>query len=236
MCGRFTSTTPAEDVAAHFAVDEVVVDEHRPRWNVAPTDTVLGIVERDGTRRMGGFRWGLVPSWARDPSVGSRMINARAETIRQRPAYARPFGRRRCLIPADGFYEWQARPDRKAKQPFHIRQHNGEPLAIAALWESWRPERGSEEGRLVSCVLVTTVANDLVRPIHDRMPVLLPRQAWGAWLDPGNEDLEALSALLQPAPEALLEAIPVSTAVSSVRNDGPELVEAVDPGALFPVP
>ncbi len=227
MCGRFTSTTSAEDLAVYFAVDEVAVGERRPRWNVAPTDPVLSVVERDGTRRMGEMRWGLVPFWAKDPSVGSRMINARAETIREKSAYARPLERRRCLVPADGFYEWQARPGTKAKQPFHIRRRDGEPLAIAALWDSWRPERGSDDGRIVSCVLITTEANELVRPVHDRMPVVLPRSSWDAWLDPVNEDLDLLTGLLRPAAADLLEAVAVSPAVGNVRNDGPELVAAV---------
>jgi putative SOS response-associated peptidase YedK len=137
-------------------------------------------------------------------------------------------------VPADGFYEWRSVPDRKAKQPVPHPRRDGEPLAIAALWDSWRPQRGSDEGRLVSCVLVTTSANEVVRPLHDRMPVLLDASAWDAWLDPGNDDREALSALLRPAPDGLLEAIPVSAAVGNVRNDGPELVEPVDPGVLFP--
>ena len=235
MCGRFTSTTPADQVAEHFGVEETAVGERAPRWNVAPTDPVLAVVERDGTRRMGEMRWGLVPFWAKDPSVGSRMINARAETIATTSAYSRPFERRRCIVPADGFYEWQARPDRKAKQPFHIRRVDGEPLAFAALWDSWRPQRGSDEGRLVSTVIITTSANDVLRPIHDRMPVVLPPAAWAAWLDPDNADVEALAELLVAAPEALLEAVPVSSAVGNVRNDGPELVERVDPEELFPV-
>ena len=182
------------------------------------------------------MRWGLVPFWAKDPSVGSRMINARAETVTTTSAYARPFERRRCIVPADGFYEWQPRPDRKAKQPFYIRRPDGAPLAFAALWDSWRPTKGSDEGRLVSTVLITTAANDVLRPIHDRMPVVLPPAAWEAWLDPDNHDVEALTELLVPAPDALLEAVPVSSAVGSVRNDGPELVERVDPGELFPAP
>ena len=236
MCGRFTSTTPADRVAEHFGVEESSVGERAPRWNVAPTDPVLAVVDRDGRRLMGEMRWGLVPFWAKDPSVGSRMINARAETIATTSAYARPFERRRCIVPADGFYEWQPRPDRrKAKQPFHIRRVDGQPLAFAALWDSWRPRRGSDEGRLVSTVIVTTAANDLLRPIHDRMPVVLPPAAWETWLEPGNTDVEALAELLVAAPDPLLEAVPVSSAVGSVRNDGPELVERVDPEELFPV-
>ena len=234
MCGRFTTTTPAEDLARYFAVDEVLVDERPPRWNVAPTDTVLGVVHRDGRRAMGGFRWGLVPFWAKDPSVGSRMINARAETVTTTSAFARPFQRRRCLVPADGFYEWQACGAR-AKQPFHLRRADGEPLAFAALWDSWRPVRGSDAGRVVSCAVVTTEANAVVGPIHDRMPVVLPPSAWDAWLDPANEDLEALAGLLVPAPDDLLVAVPVSAAVGNVRNDGPELIEAVEPVDVLPV-
>ena len=236
MCGRFTSTTPAEDLAAYFHVAETAVDERAPRWNVAPTDAVLAVVDRGGIRRMGEMRWGLVPFWAKDPSIGSRMINARAETVTTTSAYARPFERRRCIVPADGFYEWQTWPDRKAKQPFHIRRLDGKPLAFAGLWDSWRPTKGSDEGRLVSTVLITTSANDTLRPIHDRMPVLLPPSAWDVWLDPENHDIEALAGLLVPAPDDLLEAVPVSTAVGSVKNDGPELVEVADPGERFPVP
>jgi putative SOS response-associated peptidase YedK len=235
VCGRFTSTTPAEDLAAYFAVDEVAVGERAPTWNVAPTDPVLTVVERDGRRRMGEMRWGLVPFWAKDASIGSRMINARAETVTTTSAYSRPFERRRCLVAADGFYEWQPRPDRKAKQAFHIRSVDGQPLAFAGLWDSWRPTRGSDEGRVVSAAIVTTSANAVVGPIHDRMPVVLPPATWDAWLDPENDDVEALSQLLVPAADPLLEAVPVSGAVGNVRNDGPELVERVDPGELFPV-
>ncbi len=234
MCGRFTSTTPAEDLADYFAVEESAVGDREPRWNVAPTDAVVSVVERDGRRRMGEMRWGLVPFWAKDPSIGSRMINARAETVTTTSAYARPFERRRCIVPADGFYEWQPVPGRKAKQPFHIRRVDGEPLAFAALWDSWRPTRGSDDGRLVSTVIVTTSANDVLRPIHDRMPVVLPPSAWDAWLDPANHDVEVLTGLLVPAPDPLLEAVPVSSAVGNVRNDGAELVERVDPGEHLP--
>lgn len=236
MCGRFTSTTPAEDLAAYFAVDEVAVGERAPRWNVAPTDRILAVVDRDGTRHLEELRWGLVPFWAKDPSIGSRMINARAETIKDKPAYARPFERRRCLVPVDGFYEWQAAPDgSRKKQPFHIRRSDGEPLAVAGVWDTWRPRDGEAEERLVSCALVTTEANAVLAPIHDRMPVVLLPSAWDAWLDPANEDLDALVGLLRPAPDELLEAVPVSGAVGNVANDGPELVEAIDPGRLFPV-
>lgn len=236
MCGRFTSTTPAEDLAAYFSVVETAAGEREPRWNVAPTDPVASVVDGDGGRRMGEMRWGLVPFWAKDASIGSRMINARAETVTTTSAYARPFERRRCIVPADGFYEWQPVPGRKAKQPFHIRRVDGEPLAFAALWDSWRPTRGSDDGRLVSTVIVTTSANDVLRPIHDRMPVVLPPSAWDVWLDPGNHDVEALFRLLVPAPDPLLEAVPVSSAVGNVRNDGPELVERVEPGEHRPAP
>lgn len=231
MCGRFTSTTPAGDLAAYFHVEETKVGDRAPRWNVAPTDAVLVVVDRDGTRSMGEMRWGLVPFWAKDPSIGSRLINARAETVTTTSAYARPFERRRCIVVADGFYEWQPRPDRKVKQPFHIRRVDGEPLAFAGLWDSWHPTKGSDDGRLVSTVLITTRANDTLRPIHDRMPVLLAASAWDAWLDPENHDVEALAGLLVPAPDDLLEAVPVSHAVGSVKNDGPELVEAVAPAS-----
>jgi putative SOS response-associated peptidase YedK len=218
-------------------VDEVVAPDLGERFNVAPTDEVYAVAESTTGRRLGTFRWGLVPFWAKDLKVGAKMINARAESLLDKPAFKRSFERRRCIVPADGFYEWQARADRKQKQPWHIRRRDGDLLAFAGLWDSWRPTRGSDEGRIVSCTIITTEANDLIAPVHDRMPVVLPPEAWRRWLDPTFDDVASLVTLLRPAPDDLLELVPVGTAVNDVRNDGPHLVErveAADLGELFP--
>lgn len=239
MCGRYTSTTSTTDLAAHFGVDEVVAPELGPRYNVAPTDETYVVATAGAQRRLGLCRWGLVPPWADDPSVGSRMINARAETLLEKRAFARAFARRRCLIPIDGFYEWQpgggaADPGgrtskRPKKQPWYLRGADGSPLAVAGLWESWRPRGAGPAGRLVTCTIITTVANDTVRPLHDRMPVLLPPSAWSTWLDADDGDAASLRDLLAPAPAAALEVVRVTTAVNDVRNDGPHLIEPVAP-------
>jgi putative SOS response-associated peptidase YedK len=227
MCGRFTSTVAPGDLAAYFEVDEVVAEDLGPRWNVAPTDEVYAVAESASSRqrRLGTFRWGLVPFFAKDASGGARMINARAETLLEKPAFRRPFERFRCLVPADGFYEWQAVEGRTRKQPWYFRRKDGDVLAFAGLWSVWRPQRGSDEGRIVSCSIITGAPNELVQPIHDRMPVMLPPSAWGEWLDPANDDVDALRELLVPAPAELFEATPVIDAVSNVRNDGPHLLE-----------
>lgn len=225
MCGRFVNSTNAADLAAYFEVDEVVVDEELgPRYNVAPTDeTYLVATSKEGTRRLGTARWGLVPFWSEGPAGGAKMINARAETLLTRSAFQRIFGRRRCLVPADGFYEWQHVGGRK--QPWHIHRADGRPMAFAGLWDSWRP-KGSEgdDQRLVTCSIITTAPNAKVSALHDRMPAVLPPDVWEAWLDPANDDLASLQGLLRPAPDDLLVLEPVSSAVNNVRNDGPELL------------
>jgi putative SOS response-associated peptidase YedK len=230
MCGRYTSTSNPADLAAYFDVDEVVATDLGDRYNVAPTDEVYAVASsKEGERRLGTFRWGLVPFWAKDVSVGSRMINARADSILDKSAFRRPFERRRCIVPADGFYEWEAVEGRKQKQPWYVTRRDGDVLAFAGVWESWRPVKGSDEGRVVSCTIITTEANECLAPIHDRMPVVLPPSAWSAWLDPANDAVEELHRLLVPAPDDLLQRVPVSTAVSNVRNDGPHLVDVVEP-------
>ena len=235
MCGRFTSRTPATDLAEYFGVDEVVATDLGARFNVAPTDDVYAVAEsHDGTtRRLGTFRWGLIPFWAKDEKVGARMINARVESLVDKPAFRRPFERRRCIIPADGFYEWE-RVSASRKQPWYIRRLDGKPLAFAGLWDSWRPPggddaAGEEPARLRSCVIITGEPNERVARLHDRMPVVLPPEAWDAWLDPANHDVASLQGLLVPAPAELFELVAVSTAVNDVRNDGPELIEPAEP-------
>jgi len=228
MCGRFVSVSPPDEVARYF--DAVPSPgELAPNWNVAPTDDAYVVLVDDGARRMAVHHWGLVPFWAKDPSVGSRMINARAEGLADKGAFKRAFRERRCIVPVDGFYEWQAIPGQKAKQPYFIHRRDDQPLAFAGLWESWRGADRSRDDRLRSATIITTAANDTMAPIHDRMPVVLPASDWDQWLDPDNTNLDLLGQLLVPAPSELLVLRRVGSEVGNVRNDGPHLIEAVAP-------
>ena len=234
MCGRYTSTSTSEQVAAFFAAEEVKTEELPLRYNVAPSQLVYAIAERRRTddqphRQLGSFRWGLVPSWAKDPSIGNRMINARAETLSSRNAYKRALVRHRCIIPADAFYEWQIREleGKRQKAPYVIRHRDGSPLAFAGLWEVWHD---AEDQPLRTCVIITTEANRLLAPIHDRMPVVLPPDAWDEWLDPENQDVSRLQKLLVPAPAKEFEAYEIGTLVNNVRHEGPELIEPIEQG------
>jgi len=232
VCGRFVSTATPDQVVQRFQVDESRVGDHAPDYNVAPRERIYAVRDRssgEGKRRfLDLLRWGLVPSWAEDPGVGDRMINARAESIVEKPAYRKAFGKRRCIVPADGFYEWQRREGRK--QPTYVHRADGEMLAFAGLWEAWRNplSEASDDPWLRSCVIVTTKANALVAPIHDRMPVVLGESAWSTWLDPENHDLDALRALLEPPPSEWFDTYPVSTLVNKPVHNGPELLEPVD--------
>jgi putative SOS response-associated peptidase YedK len=225
VCGRFVQSSPPALLADRFAVDEVVLDESpEPDWNVTPRAVVPTVVQRDPDRRtLEGMRWGLVPSWAESPAVGDRLINARVESVTDKPAFQRAFRRRRCLIPADGFYEWQEVPGRRRKQPVFIRRRDGEPMAFAGLYEVWRADE--DDPWLVTCTIITTPANALVAPVHDRMPALLPEPVWAEWLDRANEDVDALASVLVPAPDDELELWPVRPLVSDPANNGPELIE-----------
>jgi putative SOS response-associated peptidase YedK len=240
VCGRFVSSSTPDEIAAYFDAapppEEAALE---PSWNVAPTDDVYVIVDDGRERRVAAHHWGLVPFWAKDPSIGNRMINARADGVATKNAYKHAFAKRRCIVPADGFYEWRKVPGQKAKQPYYITRADGEPMALAGLWEEWRhPQRsddGGEAPRLRSTTIITTDANDTMAPIHDRMPVILPPSAWDRWLDPEESDLEHLAGLLVPAPEGLLKLHPVSRDVGNVRNQGPQLVEPVpEPGSDGP--
>ena len=221
-------------MAAFFAAEEVKTEELPLRYNVAPSQLVYAIAERRRTddqphRQLGSFRWGLVPSWAKDPSIGNRMINARAETLSSRNAYKRALVRHRCIIPADAFYEWQIREleGKRQKAPYVIRHRDGSPLAFAGLWEVWHD---AEDQPLRTCVIITTEANRLLAPIHDRMPVVLPPDAWDEWLDPENQDVTRLQKLLVPAPAKEFEAYEISTLVNNVRHEGPDLIEPIEQG------
>ena len=235
MCGRFVQASSPELLVARFGVDEPAAARHEPSYNVAPRATVYAVRDRSdgdqsesrGRRRyLSDLRWGLIPSWAKDPKVGDRMINARAESLANKPAYERAFRRHRCLVPAEGFYEWQRRGSRK--QPMFIHRRDGEPMAFAGLWAAWRDAKDADGEWLRSCTIVTTGANATVAPLHDRMPVVLEERDWDRWLDPDAGNVDGLARLLQPASDGLLVAYPVGTAVNSAENDGPELVERVE--------
>lgn len=274
MCGRYASFREAQDLADHFAVaDDDVAEDARllpPSWNVAPTDAVRIVVERDERRRGRGSgggsdvsggeqpdedevrrslrlaRWGLVPSWAKDPKIGSRMINARVETLADKPAFKRAVVSRRCLVPAEGWFEWQAPPAdagaKAPKQPFWLHHAEGEPLAFAGLYEFWRDPAAADDDPhrwLVTVTIVTGGVEDddpALAAIHDRRPVVLTADRWDAWLDPRREDpAEAVRLLHGPLPPVV--ATPVGTAVNRVGTNGPELVEPagedVEPDTLF---
>jgi len=233
VCGRYVQVSSPTLLAERFAVDEVTTEAHEPDYNVTPRASVYGITGREHGRVLESFRWGLVPSWAKDPSIGDKQINARAETLADKPAYRRAFERRRCILPADGFYEWRARSGRQPKEPVFVRARDGEPLAFAGLWEVWRDRAVPDAEWLRTCVIVTTRANDVLAPIHDRMPVVLPEAAWATWLDPDMSDPTVLQPLLVPAPSELFEVYAVSTLVNKPEHNGPELVVPAEPDTLF---
>ena len=224
MCGRFTQHADADTVARYFEL--AAVPALSPRYNVAPTQPVLAVrINDSGQRELTALRWGLVPSWSKGPDNRYSMINARAETVATKPAYRAAFARRRCLIPADAFYEWRATAD--GKVPHAIRREDQEPFAMAGLWEHWMGPDGSE---IDSCTIIVTDANALLAPIHDRMPVILDAADYGTWLDPSNEDKAALQSLLRPTDPAGWTAYAVSRAVNSPRNDSPVLLEPAASG------
>lgn len=240
-------------VAEHLHVDEIRAEDTAPDWNVTPRREILVVAETpEHVRVLDRARWGLVPPWADDLSIGDRMINARGDTIAQKPAFKRAFTRRRCLIPVDGFYEWKAVPGRKTKQPVYIHAANeGDLLVFAGIYETWRrkdtpqetlgaatsegPDEATAElpDRVRSCAIVTTDANTLIAAVHHRMPVVLAEQDWDAWLDPDNTDSAALQSLLVPAPEDALAFHPVRTLVNSPRNNFAELLEPAPAETLF---
>jgi putative SOS response-associated peptidase YedK len=222
MCGRITQQLTSDEIARLFGAEDEVADPGG-HFNVAPTQHVDVVLDSDSHRVVTRLRWGLVPSWAADPSIGSRLINARAEGVAEKPSFRSSFRRHRCIVPADSFYEWERAGSTKV--PYVIGKRDGSPLALAGLWASWRSTDSDE--RLRTFTIITTEANALVRTIHDRMPVILPEGAWDEWLDPRNEDVAALSSLLVPYPAEEMRAYPVSRLVNDVRHDGPELVEPV---------
>jgi putative SOS response-associated peptidase YedK len=220
MCGRYSLSTGVDVLKGLFRIEGEVPDL-APRWNVAPTQPVaVVVVTHEERRSLRTMRWGLVPSWAKDPSVGNRMINARAETLAEKPSFRAALRSRRCLVLADGFYEWTKRGDRK--QPLWIHPRGGGVLAFAGLWERWT----SPDGEVIeSCTIVTTEANGTMRPFHHRMPVILDGEARERWLAPGPVEPAALAGLLVPAPDDLLEVREVSTRVNNPAREGPDLLD-----------
>lgn len=223
MCGRFALYSDPFALAKRFQAE--APPELHPRYNVAPTQNIPIVREESGKRHFALARWGLIPHWAKDTKIGYHTINARAETVTSKPAFRNAFKHRRCLIPADGFYEWEVVPGSKVKQPWFIVLRDREPMAFAGLWEQWRSPEGEE---LESCSIIVTEANEIMRPIHDRMPVILAPDDWDAWLGTEAKDAGGLQGLLKPYPAEDMTARPVSTKVNSPRNDSVECVEAVN--------
>ncbi len=227
MCGRFVQVEKPEFYAEHFGAEFVRTESITPSWNVAPTMQVYAAAEHEGHRVLTSFRWGLVPFWAKDLKIGAKAINARAETAADKPMFRDAFVERRCLIPLDGFYEWERKA--KGKLPHYIHSVDGTPLAAAGLWSSWKSPEGD---RVLTCTILTGEPNEVVAPLHDRMPVVLPRESWEPWLDRDNKDVAALSGLLTVYPGSAMDEYPVSTLVNNVRNDSVDLVTPLDTGAV----
>ena len=221
MCGRFTLTADQDSFEDRFSLTRFDLG-WVPSFNIAPTQEVLTVTNDGSENRPELMRWGLVPSWAKDPKIGNRMINARSETLAEKPSFRTAFKRRRCLIPADGFYEWKR--EGKAKKPMLITANPGGLFAFAGLWETWKQP---DDSWLLTCAIITTSANEVMKSIHDRMPVILPRESEASWLDPEEQDTAMLSELLLPYDSDRMEAYEVSTLVNSPRNNFPEVIEPV---------
>ncbi|MFO1442913.1 SOS response-associated peptidase [Bacillus sp. Bva_UNVM-123] len=223
MCGRFTLFTEFEKIINRFDIQASIDGEQYSfNYNVAPSHSVLSVISDGNVNRLGYLRWGLIPSWAKDMKIGYKMINARAETLTDKPSYRNAFKKRRCLILADSFYEWQKSPDRKI--PMRIKLKNDEPFGMAGLWESWKSPSGDT---IYSCSVITTKPNELMEPIHDRMPVILNPDDEKYWLDPTNENTTELSKLLKPFDYKMMEAFEVSNDVNSVKNNSIHLTQRV---------
>ena len=221
MCGRYSETVDPMELAAVLSID-LCTYEFTPRTMIAPTQTAPVILRENGRTELRSMRWGLIPHWADDEKIGSKLINARSETAAQKPAFREAWRQRRCLIPADGFYEWKR--EGKAKKPMLITANPGGLFAFAGLWETWKQPDGSW---LLTCAIITTSANEFMTSIHDRMPVILPREFEASWLDPEEQDTAMLSELLLPYDSDRMEGYEVSTLVNSPRNNFPEVIEPV---------
>lgn len=227
MCGRFTLTADTQAIVQAFP-GFALPENYTPRYNIAPTQHIA-VIPNDGKQRIALFRWGLVPAWAKDLKIGNRMINARAETVAEKPSFRAAYRRRRCLILADGFYEWQKVPGQKHKTPHYIRLKSGRPFAFAGLWEAWRPpeEENGKDERIYTCTIITTTPNELMAPLHDRMPVIIPPSAYERWLATEEQHPDQLGNLLQPYSADVMTHYPVSHMVNSPATD--------HPGCILPV-
>lgn len=232
MCGRYTARKAPADLAAEFEAQDRLADATRPDFNVAPTRVVPVVrAPKDEAhgRELVDMRWGLVPFWAKDPKIGARMINARVESVTTKPAFRSAVKKRRCIVPADGWYEWKRDPNGPGKQPYYMTPGDGSSLSFAGLWETW----GEGEARLRTCTILTTEAQGQLAQIHDRMPFLLPPEAWADWLDGEQKDVVDLLATPDLARGDALELRPVGAAVGKVANNYPELVERIEPEAVL---
>jgi putative SOS response-associated peptidase YedK len=219
MCGRFTLRTPQNVLSEQFQASIASELEHTPRFNIAPTQRVVAVVGTGDARQLVSLRWGLIPFWAKDEKIGNRLINARAETVSEKPAFRHAFSRRRCLVLADGYYEWKKPASgRGRKQPYHFHRADDKPFAFAGLWERWRQDAATID----SCAIITTDADELNRPIHDRMPVILEPEDYDPWLDTEFEGREALLDMLRSRDHDDMEVNPVSTLVNNPGNDSPD--------------
>ena len=223
MCGRFAVSDTPKKLMEHFHLAELV--DFKPSWNIAPSADILTIIaDKAGARHMHPMRWGLIPSWAKDATIGNKLANARGETLAEKPSFRTAFKQRRCIVPATGFYEWKTQGGKK--YPYYISNTNGEPMAFAGLWEHWQ----TPEGKLLhTCCLITTDPNEIMQPIHDRMPVILDREHWEEWLSPSHTRTDDLQTLIAPHAAAGMQAWPVTREVNKVggRNDA-SLTEKVE--------
>lgn len=224
MCGRFVGFNTLEMLQTHFPIDVADI-QVKPNYNVAPTQEILAIARHEGKNHLKNFHWGLVPSWANDLAIGTRLINARSETVATKPSFRSAFKERRCLIPSNGFYEWKG--SKGQKQPMFLTLPEGNPFAFAGLWETWN-NKGKEEFPYLSCTILTREASESVLPIHHRMPVILKPDAFDTWLDPDNRDINSLLEIIQKQIYTELINTPVSKQVNSVRNNSPENIQAIE--------
>jgi putative SOS response-associated peptidase YedK len=221
MCGRFTQRHPAAKLKKEFGVEEVL--EIEARYNIAPTQSILGIRQMPDGREISFLKWGLIPSWAKDSSMGARLINARSETVTEKPSFREAFKRRRCIIPADGFYEWQRTGGRK--QPYFFHMQDDRPFGFAGLWDRWKGEDGEV---IESCTILTTEANEVLRIVHDRMPVILHPETYELWLDDDVRKADLRKELLRPFPASEMSSYPVGTLINNPRNQGEKLVAQLE--------
>lgn len=224
MCGRFTLTATLEEVLNRFDIEEFLDEEnYGPNYNVAPTQSVLVIINNGSMNKMGYLRWGLIPPWAEDMSIGNKMINARSETLLEKSSFRSPFRKKRCIVIADSFYEWK-KIDRNTKTPMRIKLKNNDLFGMAGLWEQWKTPEGKS---IFTCTVITTSPNELMKDIHDRMPVILRPEDEKIWLDPTISDMTKLTQLLQPLETDLMEAYEVSSLVNSPKNNSIELIQNI---------